>query len=112
MVSDRKVRVPGRTSVVGGVMAGGVGLVMANGDGVAFTTPGPGAVQAPSVIARNALSAMRPGDAQFRSRSPRPSRVIVLAKTSEPILLPKSAAGTSPLPASHLASAGGPDRHR
>src|SRR5690349_5838004 len=78
VVSERKVSVPARTSVVGGVMVGGVGLAMASADGVVFTTPGPGGVQAPSVMARQALSARRPVDAVLRSRSPRPSRVIVL----------------------------------
>lgn len=65
MVSERKVMVPGRTRFVGGVMVGGVGLTMANGDveGVALTTPEPETAHAPSDEARRALSARRPTDA-------------------------------------------------
>src|SRR4029077_16337946 len=42
-------------------MAGGVGVAIANGvvDGDALTTPGLGRLQAPSVMASNALSARR-----------------------------------------------------
>src|SRR4030081_3196448 len=54
--------VPGGTRFVGGVMLGGVGLVIVSPgvEGEALATPGPGRVQAPSVRARKALSAMRP----------------------------------------------------
>ena len=64
-MSERKVMVPGRTRFVGGVMLGGVGLTMANGDaeGVPLTTPEPVTAHAPSVEARRALSATRPTDA-------------------------------------------------
>src|ERR1700738_3016915 len=53
--------VPGRTRFVGGVMVGGVGLVIASPDveGEAFTTPGLGRLQAPSIMARIALSVRR-----------------------------------------------------
>ena len=64
-MSERKVMVPGRTRLVGGVMFGGVGLTMANAEleGVVLTTPRPGSAHALSVEARRALSARRPTDA-------------------------------------------------
>src|SRR5256885_7293930 len=63
--------VPGRTRLVGGVMAGGVGLAIASADvdGEALTTPGPGREQAPSVRARKALSATPPLNAAVISRT-------------------------------------------
>src|ERR1700694_4504236 len=53
--------VPGRTRSVGGVMTGGVGLAIASAvaEGDALATPGLGRLQAPSVMASNALSARR-----------------------------------------------------
>src|SRR5260370_26992976 len=53
--------VPGRTRLVGGVMAGGVGLAIASAvvEGEAWTTPRAGRLQAPSTMASNALSARR-----------------------------------------------------
>src|SRR2546423_10977268 len=57
--------VPGRTRLVGGVMLGGVGLVIAKADieGVALATPGSGRAHALSIRARVALNARRPRDA-------------------------------------------------
>src|SRR5919204_5906293 len=74
--------VPGRTSVVGGVTLGPVGLVTASadGDGVDRPTPGPPGAQAPSEnpsIAHSAAPRMR---AALLPPPPRPSRVIVLTK--------------------------------
>src|ERR1700738_4344994 len=53
--------VPGRIRLVGGVMTGGVGLATASAvaEGDALATPGVGRLQAPSVMASNALSARR-----------------------------------------------------
>src|SRR5437667_5711951 len=61
--------VPGRTRLVGAVMVGGVGLVIANADveGVALTAPASGRTHALSIRARVALSARRPRDAALIS---------------------------------------------
>ena len=86
MASERKVRVPGRTRLVGGVIVGGVGLAMAIGDveGVALTTARPGNAQAPSVKASRALSVRRPTDAWVISPPLAPGGVMVLAKIRDP----------------------------
>src|SRR3984893_3703462 len=92
-----KVSVPGRTRLVGDVIFGGVGLVMARGDaeGVALAKPGLGMTQLPSVRASRVLSARRPTDARVISPLPRPGGVMVLAKISDPILRRRRSRGTS-----------------
>src|SRR5438309_3649603 len=97
VVSERKVMVPGRTRLVGGVMFGGVGLTMANAEleGVVLTTPGPGSAHAPSVEARRALSARRPTDAIVISLPLALAGVLNMIKVCDPILRPVALRGTS-----------------
>lgn len=86
VASDRKVRVPGRTRLAGGVMVGGVGLVTASPDaeGLVWTIPGVGGAHAASANARMALTAAQRIHAVRRPPSPRPRRVFVLAKICDP----------------------------
>src|SRR5437660_196825 len=100
--------VPGRTRLVGGVMVGTVGLAMPSGalEGVALTTPGPGMAHPPSDRTRMALSTRRPSDAAVILPAPRPSRVLVMAKTCDPILRPLPPGGASASPALSILYAG------
>ena len=90
-MSDRKVIVPGCTSVVGGTIVDGVGLATANGvaEADARVPCGPGAVQALRAMARIAPAARLPLIPRFRCPAARPGRVIVRAKISDLILRPR-----------------------
>src|SRR2546423_5929019 len=101
--------VPGRTRLVGAVMLGGVGLVIANADveGVPFTAPGPGIAHALSVRAKVALSDRRPRDAAVISPLLAPAGLLSWPKL-RPILRPARPPGASATAAASVLYVGDP----